>query len=989
MSSIEEKTDNLPSLENEKKGDSQLEIARVHSADDVDFGGESTLPPPPTLSTEQERKLWRKVDLRLMPILSLMYLLSFLDRGNIGNARLDGLQDQLNLGGNKYNIALTMFFVPYCLFECPANLVLKRFRPSRWLPGITVRPSLAVVWGTVMYVVGASNLLFDGADVGVSFRTLMGLVKTYPQLVGVRVCLGVAEAGLFPLSLWYPRHMLQWRIGIFFGAASMAGAFSGLLAFGINFMSGTHGLLGWSWIFILEGIATVAVGLVAFLILVDFPATATFLTPEERSYIVFRKKYDNSSVGEEEHFAMRHLIAALTDWQVWLHILIYMSIIGPLYGITLFLPFGHNVPISQLLTVPPYRNLIRTNYQAIVLFIFAYWSDKIKKRAPFIYAGLTMLLIGFSINISNAPSGVKYFGTFFCVAGSYAAFPGVVAWLGNNLSGQYKRGVGMALHIGIGNFSGAIASNIYRTQDKPRFIVGHGCELMFVGIGIICVPIAVITYTRINKRRDEIARGMLERGEKMLASPSADSEPLDFGGLSSLPPPPTLTTEEERKLYRKIDLRLMPILSLFYLVSFLDRGNARLQGLETQLDLTGNKFNIALTMFFIPYCIFECPAKWLPGITVVWGIIMTLMGLVKTYPQLVGVRVCLGIAEAGLFPLTLWYPRHMLQWRVGLFFGAASLAGAFSGALAFGISFMSGTRGLLGWSWIFILEGIATVVVGIIGFFVLVDFPATAEFLTPEQRAFVVWRKKYDNSSVGEEEHFEMRHLVEALTDWQVWLHMLVYMSIITNLYGITLFLPFGHSAAVSQLLTVPPYVNFAYGSALPAIVLFIFAYSSDRLKLRFPFILAGFTCNLIGFSINISNAPSGVKYFGTFFCVTGAYAAVPGIVAWLGNNLSGQYKRGVGMAFQIGIGHFGGAFASNMYRTQDKPRFLVGHGCELMFVAIGLLSTMATAWISHRVNRRRDEAARTVVERGEDKLYTDKALRAMGDRAPDFRYML
>jgi len=489
-----EKSENKSSLE--KVSDSQLADVKLKasSEDDLDFGGDSTLPPPPTLSDEEERKLWRKIDFRLMPILTLMYLCSFLDRGNIGNARLDGLQDQLNLTGNKYNIALTMYFIPYCIFECPANLVLKRFRPSKWLPSITL------VWGTVM--------------------TLMGLVKTYPQLVGVRVCLGVAEAGLFPgvvyyLSLWYPRHMLQLRIAVFYGAASMAGAFSGLLAYGIDFMNGTRGLEGWSWIFILEGIATVCVGILAFFILVDFPVTASFLTPEERSFVIRRKKYDNSSVGEEEQFEMRHLVQALTDWQVWLHILIYMSIVGPLYGITLFLPtiintFGHDVPISQLLTVPPYI------FATILLLIFAYWSDKTQRRSPFILAGLLMCLTGFSINISNAPSGVKYFGTFFCVGGTYAAFPGVVAWLGNNLSGQYKRGIGMALHIGIGNFSGAIASNIYRTQDKPRFIIGHGCELMFVGIGLICLPIAVVTYKRINSRRDEVARAALESGEKNL-----------------------------------------------------------------------------------------------------------------------------------------------------------------------------------------------------------------------------------------------------------------------------------------------------------------------------------------------------------------------------------------------------------------------------------------------------------------------------------------
>ncbi|KAJ7739084.1 MFS general substrate transporter [Mycena maculata] len=477
----------------EKVEDSQIADVKLKSSseEDLDFGGDSTLPPPPTLSTEEERKLWRKIDLKLVPILTLMYLASFLDRGNIGNAKLDGLETQLNLVGNEYNIALTMFFIPYCLFECPANLVLKRFRPSKWLPSITL------VWGIVM--------------------TLMGFVKTYPQLVGVRICLGVAEAGLFPgvvyyLSLWYPRHMLQLRIGLFYSAASMAGAFSGLLAYGIDFMNGTRGLLGWSWIFILEGIATVCVGILAFFVLVDFPSTAGFLTLEERSFVVWRKKYDNSSVGEEEHFEKRHLVQAFTDWQVWLHILVYFSIVGPLYGITLFLPtiiksFGHSVPVSQLLTVPPYV------FATIVLLNSAYWSDRIKKRSPFILAGLFMCLIGFSINISNAPSGVKYFGVFFCVGGAYSAFPGVVAWLGNNLSGQYKRGVGMALHIGIGNFSGAIASNIYRSQDEPRYLVGHGCELMFVGIGLITLPIVVLMYKRINARRDEAAAALLERGE--------------------------------------------------------------------------------------------------------------------------------------------------------------------------------------------------------------------------------------------------------------------------------------------------------------------------------------------------------------------------------------------------------------------------------------------------------------------------------------------
>ncbi|GJE93045.1 MFS general substrate transporter [Phanerochaete sordida] len=449
-----------------------------------DLSEEGQLPPPPTLSAAEEKALYRKVDLRLMPILTLMYLCSFLDRGNIGNAKLQGLTTQLHLVGNQYNIALALYFVPYCVVDFPASLVTKKFRPSRWLPVITM------TWGVIM--------------------ALMGIVKTYPQLVGVRIALGAAEAGFFPgvawyLSMWYPRHALQFRIGLFWGGATVAGAFSGILAYGISFMSGVGGRLGWSWIFILEGCFTVLVGFAALFILIDMPTSAKFLTPEEQAYIIWRKKYDNSLVGEEENWAFKHLWDAFTDWQLWTHVLVYMSIIGPLYGISFFLPsiingFGFSPAASQLLTVPPYV------FATIVTVSFALLSDRTKHRFPFILAGHAMCLLGFGIQISNVHFAVKYFGTFFCVAGSYSAFPGVITWLANNVAGQYKRGAAIGLHIGFGNFAGSIASVLYRTQDAPRYILGDALELMFVGIGITMLTVNVLLYRRINAQRDRAAR---------------------------------------------------------------------------------------------------------------------------------------------------------------------------------------------------------------------------------------------------------------------------------------------------------------------------------------------------------------------------------------------------------------------------------------------------------------------------------------------------
>jgi sugar phosphate permease len=116
-----------------------------------------------------EAKILRKMDLRLIPMLALLYLLSFLDRGNIGNAKIEGLLEDLHMSGPQYNWCLTVFFFTYCLFEVPSNVLLKRWRPSIWLP------TIMVAWGVVM--------------------TLMGIVQDFKGLLIARLFLGVAEAG--------------------------------------------------------------------------------------------------------------------------------------------------------------------------------------------------------------------------------------------------------------------------------------------------------------------------------------------------------------------------------------------------------------------------------------------------------------------------------------------------------------------------------------------------------------------------------------------------------------------------------------------------------------------------------------------------------------------------------------------------------------------------------------------------------------------------
>jgi MFS family permease len=136
--------------------------------------------------------------------------------------------------------------------------------------------------------------------------------------------------------------------------------------------------------------------------------------------------------------------------------------------------------------------------------------------------------------------------------------------------------------------------------------------------------------------------------------------------------------------------------------------------------------------------------------------------------------------------LTTWYCRHEIQLRQALFFSAASIAGAFSGLLAFGIAKMDGVGGLEGWRWIFILEGLVTVIVAVFAFWGLYDFPDTASFLTEEEREFVIYRLKFQGQGrpltghevthikVPEAEEFEWKYVFQAFKDWQIWLNILV-----------------------------------------------------------------------------------------------------------------------------------------------------------------------------------------------------------------------
>ncbi|THH32727.1 hypothetical protein EUX98_g1476 [Antrodiella citrinella] len=463
------------------------------------------------------RVLW-KLDLRVLPPLALLWLANFIvrpDRTNVGNARIAGLEKDTHLVGNQFNICLAVFYVSYILVELPSNLILKKMKPSRWLP------FLVAIWGTV--------------------TTLTGVVHNFSGLLAIRFFLGLCEGGLLPgimlyLSTLYKRHELQQRVGIFYASASLSGAFGGLLASAILKMDGIGGLPGWKWIFILEGIATVLIAVIAACIMPADLASAKFFTEEEREFILARfraadvisasiplsEPAEKINVDEEkgsdirteakpvqsavvyhedEKFEWREVIRGVLDVQTWLTAFSYMGIIISLYSFSLFLPtivsgLGYAGEEAQLHTVPPY-------VPAVVLTVLvSIAGDKLKWRGPFILIFLPIAMIGYILAIVATSNTQRYAAVFLIAAGIYPCGPCILSILPNNCAGHYKRATATALQLAIANGGGFVATFSYTADQAPKYIRGHSITLAFVAMAWVFMAANVLYCTWENKARE-------------------------------------------------------------------------------------------------------------------------------------------------------------------------------------------------------------------------------------------------------------------------------------------------------------------------------------------------------------------------------------------------------------------------------------------------------------------------------------------------------
>ncbi|KAF6220929.1 hypothetical protein HO133_002609 [Letharia lupina] len=366
-------------------------------------------------STIDEKALLRKIDIRVIPILFIVYLAAFLDRVNIANALTLRLPKDLHLKGNESNVALTIFFVPYVLFEVPSNILMKRFKPHVWLSGF-----------------------------------------------------------------WYKREESQRRFTVFWSSVLFASMFGGLLASAIANMQGVRGYSSWRWIFILEGIATIIIGIGAYFLVADFPADASWLSAEEKEYVIARTGTDE---GAASPITVRQIVSFFGNVKNIIGGFMYFAY--SYFAPTIVKTLGYSTVETQLHTVPPAAAALA------LCLLSAYLSDRLRLRFPFIFFGFLLTIVGLAILLTtHGGFHLRYLGICFVAMGCFSAGPIIVCWYVMNLNGHMERSIGSAWMIGFGNTGGFVATFCFLAKDAPFYHVGYS-----ICMGATCIgALAVVLY---------------------------------------------------------------------------------------------------------------------------------------------------------------------------------------------------------------------------------------------------------------------------------------------------------------------------------------------------------------------------------------------------------------------------------------------------------------------------------------------------------------
>lgn len=422
------------------------------------------------------------MDLYLLPLLSLLYLFNGLDRGNIGNAQTQGFTHDIGALPDDLNLAVSLLFVTFVLFQVPSAAVGQWLGPSTWLP------IMMLCWGLI--------------------TTIQAFIWGKAALITTRLLIGVFEAGFYPtcivyLGSFYSRFDLATRIGLFYGQYAIASAFSGALSYAI-FQVSHAWLKPWQLLFLIEGVLTCVLGAVAWLWLPTGPRGAWFLSHSERQFVVDRVGGVEPNAAKYSSLTRRDLVETLRDWKLWFVLVFNICASVPVTAFSVFLPLvvqgmGYESVEANLMSVPP------AVCGAVGLYLFASSSDRHRERGWHIVGALVVALGGLVGVVGSVSNAAKYASLCVFLFGSYVPPPLTVAWLSGNTPTAGKRALVVGAN-GLGNLAGAIGSQLYRAEYAPGYKLPLVVTLGFVGVALTGYVAYRYTLWAVNARRAAIRK---------------------------------------------------------------------------------------------------------------------------------------------------------------------------------------------------------------------------------------------------------------------------------------------------------------------------------------------------------------------------------------------------------------------------------------------------------------------------------------------------
>jgi len=392
----------------------------------------------PTITQEFEQATYAKVTRRLIPFLFVCYVLAYVDRVNVGFAKLE-MQQDLGMSDAVYGLGAGIFFLGYFLFEVPANLMLQKLGARRWLGPIMI------VWG----VVSASTLFVRGPA---SFYVL-------------RFLLGVVESGFFPgvifyLTLWYTRKHRARMVAAFMAANPISGVLAGPVSGWILAnLTGAGHLRAWQWLFLLEGIPSILAGAVTLLYLADSPAAARWLTAAERKLLLERLAEEEETKSREGE-ARHRLMDAFRSGKVWILALVYFGAVMGNYGLWFWLP----QLIKDSLTGDPWRigliSMIPWATAAVVMVLYGRHSDVTGERRWHLALALLFGAAAFAASAMPGISGTVGLAALTCSAAAVMCGQSLFWALPTAILSGSAAAAGIAWINSVGNLAGYVSPHL-------------------------------------------------------------------------------------------------------------------------------------------------------------------------------------------------------------------------------------------------------------------------------------------------------------------------------------------------------------------------------------------------------------------------------------------------------------------------------------------------------------------------------------------------